>query len=149
MKNQSLVPKNFKEDTFEMSWTFTSDNCQKAWDKLQLRETFVKGQIPPYKVEFESGDQYGAFYSGELNIHHGPLLSVHGAIGEITSNYRDLQYFYGSYVLSFRLVRPIRLEFFKTNTQIKIRLTSYVHPYFKPYWQFGLNFFWKIFGINF
>lgn len=149
MKNQSPVPKNFNEDVFEMSWDFEREKCQKAWDKLQLRETFVKGQIPPYKVEFESGVEFGQFVTGELNIHHGPLLSVHGVIGEITSNYRDLQYFYGSYVLSFRLVRPVRLEFFKTDTSIKVRLTSYIHSSFKPYWQFGLKFFWKTFGISF
>ncbi|MBY0415403.1 MAG: hypothetical protein K2Q18_14620 [Bdellovibrionales bacterium] len=149
MKNQSSVPRNFKEDIFEMSWNFDKDKCQIAWDKLQLRETFVKGQIPPYKVEFDSSTQFGAFATGELNIHHGPFLSVHGAVGEISSNYRDLQYFYGSYVLSFRLVRPVRLEFIKTDTSIKVRLTSYVHPMFRPYWQFGLNFFWKTFGISF
>ena len=120
-----------------------------AWDKLQLRETFVKGQIPPYKVEFDSITQSGAFSIGELNIHHSPFLSVHGAIGEVSSHYRDLNYFYGSYVLSFRLIRPTRLEFFKTDNSIKVRLTTYVRPIFKPIWQFGLKFFWGTFGINF
>ncbi|MBC7715129.1 MAG: hypothetical protein H7177_17420 [Rhizobacter sp.] len=149
MNNQSQKPENFEQHIFEMSWDFPQDKCQKAWDKLQLRETFVKGQIPPFKVEFVAPDQFGPFAECELNIHHGPLLSVHGAVGVINSNYRDLQYFYGSYVLSFRLVRPTRLEFFRTNNTIKVRLTSYVKPNFKFIWQAALKFFWGTFGITF
>ena len=149
MKTQSLTPVNFEQHTFEMSWDFSKESCQKAWEKLQLRETFVKGQVPPFKVEFDSPVQFGPFATGELNIHHGPLLSVHGVVGEISSSYRDLKYFYGSYVLSFRLVRPTRLEFFRTDTTIKVRLTSYVHPRFKFCWQLGLKFFWGTFGVTF
>lgn len=149
MKTQSLTPKNFNLHTFEMSWDFSSDKCQLAWDKLQLRETFVKGQFPLYKVEFDAPLQSGAFLPGELNIHHGPFLSVHGAIGEISPSYRDLKYFYGSYVLSFRLVRPVRLEFFKSQNSIKVKLTSYVHPIFQPIWHLGLKFFWGTFGVTF
>lgn len=149
MKTQSQTPEKFDQHIFEMSWDIKTDDCQKAWDKLQRRETFVKSQIPPYKVEFDSASQSGPFAEGELNIHHGPFLSVHGAVGEISSTYRDLQYFYGSYIFSFRLVRPTRLEFFKTENSIKVRLTSYVRPWFKPIWQLGLNFFWGVFGIEF
>lgn len=120
-----------------------------AWSNLQKRETFVKGQIPPYRVEFESGLKVGEFYSGEKNIHHGPLLSVHGEIGEITSSYRDLQYYYGSYLLSFRLFRPQRLEFFKTENSIELKITTLVHPKFIWLYEFINNIFWKIFGIQF
>jgi hypothetical protein len=73
-----------------------------VFDNLQKRETFVKGQILPYKVEFDSELQSGTFKEGELKFLHGPLLSVHGIIGEISHSYRDLKYFYGSYILSFR-----------------------------------------------
>ena len=149
MKIQSLKPSHLNDHSFEMTWNFSSENCKIAWDKLQLRETFTKGQIPHYKVEFESLSQVGPFQTEELNIHHGPFLSVHGAIGEITENYRDLIYYYGSYVISFRLIRPIRLEFFKTEKTIKVRLTSYVHPLFEIFWDKGLLFFWKIFGVTF
>ena len=149
MKVQSTVPENLKKHIFEMSWNFSPEKCLEIWSKLQLRETFVKGQIPPYRVEFESAHQFGPFLPGELNIHHGPLLSLHGAIGEISENYRDLQYFYGSYVLSFRFIRPVRLEFFKEGSSIKLKLTSYINPLVKPIWNVGLNFFWKTFGIIF
>ena len=146
---QSKKPSNLQDHVFEMSWSFSSENCQRAWDKLQLRETFVKGQMPPYKVEFDSESQAGAFKTGELNIHHGPLLSVYGVVGEINNNYRDLNYFYGSYVLSFRFIRPTRLEFFKTETTIKVRLSSYVSPMMKPIWNAGLKIFWGLFGVAF
>ncbi len=149
MKTQSAAPKNMKEHIFEMSWSFSPDKCLIAWNKLQQRETFVKGQIPPYKVEFETNEQSGPFKTGELNIHHGPFLSVHGTIGDISENYRDLQYFYGSYVLSFRLIRPTRLEFFRHDNTIKVKLTSYVTPWMKPIWNAGLKFFWGTFGITF
>ena len=149
MRVQSPPPKAMKVHLFEMSWNFSPEKCLVVWNKLQLRETFVKGQIPPYKVEFETDYQFGPFQTGELNIHHGPLLSVHGAVGEITENYRDLQYFYGSYILSFRFIRPIRLEFFKLDSSIKVRLTSYVAPWAEPIWNAGLKFFWGTFGITF
>ncbi len=149
MQFQSEKPHNFSLDIFEMSWSFSPNDCQKAWDKLQLRETFVKGQLLPYKVEFDSLTQSGKLKTGELNIHHGPFLSVHGAIGEINTHYRDLNYFYGSYVFTFRLIRPTRLEFFKTDNTIKVRLTSYVHPMMKHLWQLGLKIFWGTFGITF
>jgi hypothetical protein len=79
---------------------------------------------------------------GELNIHHGPFLSVHGAIGEVTSHYRSLDYFYGSYVLSFRLVRPVKLEFFREGGKLKLKLCSYVRPWFRPFWWLGNKLLW-------
>lgn len=131
--------------TFEKVFSFGSGEIEKVWTNLNKRETFCAGQPFPYKVDFESGLSSGDFYSGELNIHHGPLLSVHGAIGEISGNYRDLKYFYGSYVLSFRLVRAVRLEFFRDGVNLRVKLTTYVKPWFLPLWNMGNNFFWKFF----
>ena len=119
------------------------------FDNLQKRETFVKGQIPPYKVEFDSELQTGTFKEGELNIHHGPLLSVHGIIGEISESYRDLKYFYGSYILSFRLIRPVRIEFFKEEEGIRLKVTCLVKPWFIRPWVLLNKIFWKFFGISF
>lgn len=110
---------------------------------------FVDGQIPPYKVEFDADSQSGSFKEEELNIHHGPLLSVHGAIGKVTNDYRDLKYFYGSSVLSFRLIRPTRLEFFRKDDTIELKLHSYVRSWLGPFWEFGNTIFWKIFGVTF
>lgn len=149
MKFQSSLPNHLQEHIFEMTWSYDSEKCTMAWNKLQLRETFVEGQIPPYRVEFDSLTQSGPFETGELNIHHGPFLSVHGAIGEISQNYRDLNYFFGSYLISFRLIRPVRLEFFRTDNTIKVRLTSYVKPWIKTFWNSSLYFFWRTFGVKF
>jgi hypothetical protein len=142
-------PKHLKEDLFEIDFHLDNEKKKRVWDKLQKRETFIKGQIPPYRVEFETGLCEGDFREGEKNIHHGPFLSVHGEIGKISEEYRGLYYYYGSYVLSFRLIRPVLLEFYKTKTGIKMKLHSYVHPYFHSIWRFGNNIFWKRFGISF
>lgn len=134
---------------YERLFEVSNPKLDKIWNKLQLRETFCKGQIPPFRVEFESGKDEGEFYTGEKNIHHGPLLSVHGEIGEINSSYRDLKYYYGSYILSFRLFRPQRLEFFKENNGIKLKITTQVHKNFLWLWIGINNLFWKFFGISF
>lgn len=146
---QTQCPDFLHNDCFETSFTLKKVQCDQVWQSLQRRETFVKGQIPPYKVEFATGLDEGEFEEGELNIHHGPLLSVHGAIGEITSSYRSLHYFYGSYVLSFRLVRPTLLEFFREGDTITLKIHCFVAPYFKRYWHLGNKVFWKFFGISF
>lgn len=145
MEKQSDCPEKFIPHVFEKEFSFGSGNIEKVWINLNKRETFCKGQLFPYRVEFETGQDTGNFKTGELNIHHGPLLSVHGEIGEITNSYRDLRYFYGSYVLSFRLVRPVRLEFMREGSRLKVRLTSFVRPWFKFFWEKGNAFFWNFF----
>lgn len=147
--NNADCPKHFNEDLFEIDFQLDCEKKNRVWDKLQKRETFTEGQIPPYRVEFETGLREGDFSEGEKNIHHGPFLSVHGEIGEISDDFRSLYYYYGSYVLSFRLIRPISLEFYKTDTGIRLKLLAYVHPYFIPLWRFGNKIFWKKFGISF
>lgn len=148
-KANSTCPQHMIENIIEYEFLLDEAKKNDVWTRLQLRETFTKGQIPPYRVDFESGKESGPFYSGEKNSHHGPLLSVHGEIGDITDNYRSLFYYYGSYVISFRFVRPWLLEFIKTESGIKMKLHSYVHPSFLFFWKIGNNIFWKFFGINF
>jgi hypothetical protein len=138
-------PCGFVSHTFEM--TIFTEDPDSFWAKLNLRQTFVNAQFFPYKVEFNSPTQTGRFKTGELNIHHGPLLSVHGEIGDITEDYRDLKYYYGSYIFSFRLIRPTRLEFFKKDKGIGIKLSCYIRPWFIKIWELGNNFFWKRFNV--
>lgn len=62
------------------------------------------------------GKRYGSdqagFSEGVLNAHHGPLLNFPGVLTEIQDEkYRDLHYYYGSYALSLRWIRPTRLQF--------------------------------------
>jgi len=149
VKNQSECPQNMTEYVFEYAFTKKPAKAEKMWELLQLRETFVKSQLFPYKVEFDAPSQKGAFLEGELNIHHGPLMSLHGAIGKVAPKYRDLQYHYGSYILSFRWIRPTRLEFFRDKNQITVRLTYFVRPWIKPFWAGFNEFFWRLFPVTF
>ena len=146
---QSSCPSRMETCLVEKVFPIAKTKLDKAWEALQQRETFVESQIPPYKVEFDSPQQHGPFNVGELNIHHGPFLSVHGRIGDISANYRDLEYFYGSYVFSFRWIRPVRLQFFKEDDGIRMRLKAYVIPWMRPFWLIGNSVFWSFFGINF
>ena len=146
---QSSCPSRMETCLVEKVFPVAPVKLDGAWEALQQRETFVDSQIPPYKVEFDAPQQTGPFSVGELNIHHGPLLSVHGRIGDISANYRDLEYFYGSYVLSFRWIRPVRLQFFKEDNGIRMRLKAYVAPWMRPFWLIGNSVFWSFFGINF
>jgi hypothetical protein len=148
MKTQSECPKYMRTLVFEHKFKKKTEKIDKIWKRLQLRETFTRSQLFPYKVQFDSESQKGPFQEGELNIHHGPLLSLHGSIGKITEEYRDLQYYYGSYVITFRWIRPTRLEFFREGDYITVRLTYYVRPWIKPLWN-GFNwFFWRLFSLT-
>jgi hypothetical protein len=148
MNQQLSCPQGFMVDDYERSFEYSEDKIVKVWKRLQRRETFTRGQLFPYRVEFAANSQEGEFSSGELNIHHGPFLSVHGAIGEVTANYRGLDYFYGSYVISFRLVRPVQLEFLREGQRLKLKLKVFVRPWFRPAWRF-LNFFlWSGFRLS-
>lgn len=143
--NNSKLPSSMTYDVFELNFAIADDLKDKVWDYLQKRETFIKPQIFPFRVEFETGLTHGLFKSGEKNIHHGPLLSVHGEIGEVSNAYRSLYYYYGSYVLSFRFFRPLLLEFEKSKDGIVVRLHSYVHNKLLSIWRLGNNLFWQNF----
>ena len=148
MNQEHNPPSGFILYEYVREYAYPAGKISGVWDRLQRRETFTKSQIFPYRVEFASSSQEGAFEAGELNIHHGPLLSVHGAICDVTTNYRGLNYFYGSYVLSFRLVRPVKLEFFREGDKLKLKLKSFIRPWFKPFWNLGNFILWSIFRIT-
>ena len=148
MNQEMNIPEGFIIDQYERDFYFSEDKLSLIWKRLQRRETFTKGQLFPYKVEFSASSQEGEFSPGELNIHHGPLLSVHGVIGEVTSSYRSLHYFYGSYVISFRLIRPVQLDFYRYNNRIHLKLKVYIRPWFKTTWRFLNQVFWSGFRIS-
>jgi len=148
-KIQSSCPSSMITDVFHRTFTSSPQKLDSVWESLNKRETFVKGQVFPFRVEFDNVSQEGAFQTGELNIHHGPLLSLHGAIGDVSADYRDLKYFYGSYVFSFRWIRPTRLEFFRRENSIELKIHSYLKPWARPLWRAGNALFWKFFGITF
>ena len=115
-------------------------------------ETFTDSQIFPFRVEFVAPDGgEDNFRTGVHCIHHGPLMSFAGIIGEIRSpEYRDLQYFYGSYALSFRVIRPKRLQFWLEETDLGTKVTvgvsSLVRNGWHAVWTIGQTLFWPSFG---
>ena len=148
MNQQLSAPPGFMVDEFQRDFHFSDEKMSSVWKKLQRRETFTKGQLFPYRVEFAAISQEGEFSPGELNIHHGPFLSVHGAIGKVTTNYRSLDYFYGSYVMSFRLVRPVQLEFLRDGDKLTVKLRVFVRPWLRPVWRFLNLFLWAGFRLS-
>lgn len=124
---------------------------RRVWNWLNDPATFTEGQVWPFKVEFVDG----GFEPGVLNVHHGPLLNFAGAIGEVrapdeeVAGYRDLKYFYGSYAISPRLVRPTRLQFWVEGsgegTLLTLQVDSFVrHRFIKP-WDLLQRVFWQRF----
>ena len=121
-----------------------------VWAWLNDPATFTEGQVWPFRVEFIGG----GFEPGVLNAHQGPLLNLPGVIGEVRGfgrgvAYRDLKYFYGSYAISPRLVRPTRLQFWAGGsdggTLVQLRLDSLVRRPFVPLWEHSQRIFWSRF----
>ena len=128
-----------------------------AWQWLSTPETFTR-QVWPYRVEFvDSSGVAGAsgFAPGVLNMHHGPLLHCPGVLTSVTQDlddgrsYRDLQYFYGAFIVSPRLIRPTRLEFWldgdESRSMITLRVSCDVTPWLSGVWTKLQSVFWNSF----
>lgn len=146
-------PPGFKDHKLIFNFEVPAPS-EKVWKWLNDPKTFTDSQIWPYKVEFYSPDPntiQNGFNEGVLTNHHGPLVNFAGIITKIdTGRYRDLQYTYGSYFLSFRWIRPYRLEFETEEkdgvTYGKGTLSAYIKPSFEKIWSFSQGIFWKRFG---
>ncbi len=145
-------PPGFVAHRFENNFTVAAPRAR-VWDWLEDPDTFIRGQVFPYRVEFvppAPGEPTG-FRVGGLNIHHGPLLCLPGVLTEIREgSYRDLHYLYGSYVGSLRWVRPTRLTFEVSDdaqggTLVQLTLESHVHRRLPRLWTVAQKFFWSRF----
>jgi len=150
VKVNQLPPAHFKNHVFEKTYKSPYKEAQ-LWEWLNDPKTFTDSQIFPYRVEFLlNKEQPTAFTPGVLNNHHGPFLSLAGEIGEVSTHYRDLQYYYGSYAFSFRWIRPYRLEFISDTTEngstVTVRLSTYTHPSLYNLWNWSQGIFWSRFG---
>ena len=121
-----------------------------VWAWLNDPATFTEGQVGPFRVEFIGG----GFEPGVLNAHQGPLLNLPGVIGEVRGfgrgvAYRDLKYFYGSYAISPRVVRPTRLQFWAEGsgegTLVTLQVDSLVRRRFGRVWNLLQRIFWSRF----
>jgi len=145
------APKGFVRHTNE--YVFVVDRpLDKVWDWLNNPKTFTDSQIFPWRVEFVSPDENipAGFHEGVLCVHHGPMMMFSGVLTEIRDKeYRDLQYFYGSYVGSLRWIRPTRLQFWVREvpggTEVKARLDSFVIPALYKFWTWAQNLVWRQF----
>jgi hypothetical protein len=119
----------------------------RVWDWLCDPATFTDTQVGPFRVEFLGG----GFEPGVLTTHHGPLLHLPGVIGEIRDGeYRDLQYLYGAFAVSFRLLRPTRLQVRVAEdpaggTVVEVTIDAHVHPRFLRPWALSQRLFWRRF----
>ncbi len=143
-------PANFKEHILSKEYPIEHEQSD-VWKWLNNPNTFIDTQVWPFKVEFtRTAEHKSDFDPGVFNSHHGPFMSFTGVIGEVTPNYRDLKYLYGSYFLSLRYVRPHRLEFWSVpegdGCKVTVKLSTFVTPGFYKIWNWSQNIFWKNFG---
>ncbi len=157
LKTQPL-PSNFRKNIYDISFTLPISQEQAfAW--LLKKQTFTRGQLPPYKVEFLPKTNNPYMQQGDFTNHHGPLIQFAGIMSEVTNSYRRLDYFYGSYALSFRWIRPLCLEVWvdpyeagssveMSKAIVKLRLTTGVHRMLNGLWSLLMKFFWPQFALN-
>lgn len=148
------LPPGFREHRSEGALSSPVGRDQ-LWAWLCDPDTFRRGQIPPWRVEFVApeGGAWGGFETGTPNVHHGPGLVVAGLIGAMRRpEYRDLRYFYGSHALSLRLIRPTRLQFWLeeegAGTRLRWRLDAQVRRGWGGLWTFVQAIFWRGFRLT-
>jgi len=149
----NVKPRGFETHTFSFVVEVPAPQ-QRMWEWLNTPETFTKGQIWPFRVEFVSPDPEhipADFSEGVFNVHHGPFLNFAGILTEINApHYRDLRYLYGSYAITQRWIRPFRLQFWLKpisdgGTEITCQVDSYVKPFISGFWTFSQRLFWSQF----
>ena len=140
------APGRFRPHRFVKEFEITGPR-DAVWEWVNDPRTFTDSQVWPWRVEFVDG----GMETGVLNIHHGPLMSFAGVVGEMRRPaYRDLRYLYGSYALSLRWIRPTRLEFLieepgPGRTRVRMRLESLVRPGLHGVWTTLLRLYWALF----
>lgn len=148
-----LIPKSFRTHDFSLRFQVNAP-LRDIYPWLMSLNTFTKGQIPPYKVEFLQESPSPYMQKGDKTNHHGPLIQFAGEITAVDPfKYRRLDYYYGSYALSFRLARPRCLEIFTSEsdgqkTNIELKLKTDTHKYFYSAWNALMLFFWTQFKWN-
>lgn len=145
-------PPGFKDHAYTFDVEIAGSESH-VWTWLNDPKTFTDTQVWPYKVEFYSPDIDkipNGFYEGVLTNHTGPFVNFAGKLIKIDPNYRDLQYYYGSYAINFNWIRPYRLEFWTVKiedqkTKLTCKISSYVKPSVYNFWDRAQKLFWSRF----
>ncbi len=144
-------PPGFRDHVYQFTFQIAAGE-EHIWQWLNDTRTFTDTQVWPWKVEFYSPDPDripNGFHAGVLTNHFGPLINLAGELIHVDHHYRDLQYFYGSYAVGFRWIRPYRLEFRTESkgdlTVVSGTLRSYVRPFISGFWTRVQKVFWKRF----
>ncbi|MEM7550539.1 MAG: hypothetical protein AAF363_12730 [Bacteroidota bacterium] len=153
MKIIQPKPPGFEDQVHKFKFEVNTSN-ERVWRWLNDPDTFTKTQYWPYIVEFyspEAGVASAGFQEGVITNHYGPFINFAGILTEIKpEEYRDLQYYYGSYAINFNWIRPYRLEFStriveENRTEITGRICCYVKPWISGFWLSMQRRFWKRF----
>lgn len=149
---QSRLAKNFKTHIYKKHIRVSAP-ASSVFQWMLQKNTFTSGQLPPYRVEFLQESPSAEMKVGDQTSHHGPLILFAGELTEITNTYRRLDYYYGSYALSFRWARPACLEvetrsIDSNSSELIITLSTHVHRFFVPIWHFGMRAFWSLFQLS-
>ena len=146
--NTSPCPSSFVTSLVRVEG-ITSQEKKVIWEWLSRKDTFTKGQLPPYRVEFFD-DEDPFFHEGTYNNHHGPFLHLPAYVTEMKAEeFREMRYLYGSYVLGFGIIRPTALKIFleesNEKTKVVVELHAHVRPIMKKLWESMNRFFWNRF----
>ena len=153
----STTPRGFVRSTYRHEWLIARPRAE-VWSWLDDPATFTDSQVKPYRSEFvanDEGDNDGAdgFAEGCYHGQVGPMLSLAGVLGAIEPDrYRDVQYFYGSYIGSRWLFRPTRVQFWLDDgpgahcTVMRVRMDAHVRRRAQPVWERMMTSFWTRFG---
>jgi hypothetical protein len=148
----SPCPAGFVEHVHEQSFEVPARR-DAVWAWLDQPEHFSEAQVFPVRIEFASPDPDVApgFGLGAINLHHGPMLGLAGVMTEVRAGEsREMQYLYGSYVLSLRLIRPRAMRFELSDvgpdrTRVTVRFTSWLHPRVAGLWTlFQRALWWRL-----
>lgn len=144
-------PRGFVQSAYHHEWLIARSRSE-IWAWLNDPDTFTDGQMNPYRSEFVDDEGRG-FTEGSFHSQVGPLVSLSGVLPTVVPDrYRDLQYFYGSYVVSQALFRPTRLQFWLDDgpgaqcTVMRMRLDAHVRRRGQRTWERMMNSFWVRFG---
>ena len=149
----TTVPRGFVHSIYRHEWLIARPRTE-VWAWLDDPATFSDGHNAAYSSEFvPNEDGESGFAEGAYHGQAGPLMSLAGALGVVEPDrYRDLQYFFGSYVASPSLFRPTRMQFWLDDgpgeqcTVLRVRLDAHVRRRAHGVWERMMHSFWTRFG---